>query len=407
MFNKKALIHKTPQSRNKRDGIAVVFLAFLSISTIFILYYTNEIMFVPSDLPKVYITCDHEISKNNYKECVIEVDFNPTIAEIRARGNAKARYDKKGYRIQLSQPKSYLEMRYDDDWQLFAMYNDYTYMKPKLAFDLWRSLEPTNPTAILPDSRYVNLFLNEDYRGVYLLAEKNDRKLFGLDSPKNDTDSSLIFQAQPYTFFREYDKNAWTQDLPDPENINIMDKILPELISFINNTSDDIFFDTKSGIFSIFDELNLIDFFIFNFFILHEDFWADNFFLVRNTSPSKFYMIPWDFDISFGQAGLSLLSATKNPELEIRAQNELYNRLLSNEEFMSNCKERWFNLRKDVWSEKEITDQIFENYESMKKSVELDNKMWYPKLDVKDYIKILINWIPDRLEFCDDYFSQF
>jgi spore coat protein CotH len=397
----------SPQNRTKRELFIIIFLSFLSLSTIFYYSYSENFRIVPSNLPKVYITCTYNINKNTYKECIIEIDYDSTIAEIKLRGNAKTRYDKKGYRIQLTQSKSFLGMRRDDDWQLFAMYNDYTRMKDKLAFDLWRTLEDTNPTAILPDSEFVTLYLNQEYIGLYLLAEKNDRRLFGLDRPKNNTDSSLIFQAQPFTFLREYDKDAWEQDLPDPEDVNIIDKILPDLINFINNTSDEEFYDPETGIYSIFDKLNLIDFFLFNYFILHGDFWCHNYFIVRNTNPSKFFLIPWDFDISFGQAADHLYSSKDNPESEIRRTNELYNRLLDSSEFKEACRNRWIFLRGEVWTEEDIIDRIVRNYEKIENSLKIEREMWFSKARDKDYVKILIEWVQERLEFCDSYFSEF
>ncbi len=407
MPHKKYTMKNVPQGKKKRELFQILFLGFISFSLIFYFYYISDTLTVPTNLPKVYITCNSDISKNRYRECVIEVEYDSTLADVRLRGNAKTRYDKKEYRVRLYQPKSFVGMRRDDDWQLFAMYDDFTYMRTKLAFDVWRSLEPSNPTAILPDSEYVNLYLNNEYKGLYLLAEKNDRRLFGLDHPRNNTDSSLIFQAEPFTLLREYDKDVWQQDLPDPENVNIIDEILTNLIYFINNTSNEDFFNPVSGIYSIFYKQNLIDFFIFNLFILHGDFWHHNYFIVRNTNPSKFFMIPWDFDISFGQAAEHIYSANENPESEIRRVNELFRRLLDYEEFRADCKNRWINLRNNLWTNGFFEDLILDNYEEIKDSLPLDWNMWYSKIDDKNYIKILIEWIPERLEYCDSYFSQF
>jgi hypothetical protein len=33
--------------------------------------------------------------------------------------------------------------------------------------------------------------------------------------------------------------------------------------------------------------------------------------------------------------------------------------------------------------------------------------MWFSKARDKDYVKILIEWVQERLEFCDSYFSEF
>ena len=126
---------------------------------------------------------------------------------------------------------------------------------------------------------------------------------------------------------------------------------MSNLIFFVNNASDEEFFDSKTGIYTIFDKSNLIDFYIYNFYILHKDFWYKNYFIVRNTYPNKFYFIPWDFDNSFGQLGWTFLDSDVNPEASIRSQHELFNRLLNNEEFMKDCKNRWFTIREKLWTD--------------------------------------------------------
>ena len=156
----------------------------------------------------------------------------------------------------MSQQKSLLGLREDDDWILFAMYMDYPRMRIKICLELWRGLEPFNPTAILPRSKYVTLYLNGEFQGLYLLAEKNDRRLFGLDDAQNNIDSSLIFQYRYPDPFGIYRSENWEQDWPnEDENIYIMDEIMTDLVFFIHYSSDELFFNPVNGIFAKFDKL--------------------------------------------------------------------------------------------------------------------------------------------------------
>ena len=83
--------------------------------------------------------------------------------------------------------------------------------------------------------------------------------------------------------FRKYENSAWQQDWPnEDEGIFIMDEIMTDLFNFVSNTSDEVFFDSRTGIYSKFDKLNLIDFFLYNFFISHKDFWNTNYFIRGN-----------------------------------------------------------------------------------------------------------------------------
>jgi spore coat protein CotH len=304
-------------------------------------------------------------------------------------------------------------MRVDDDWILFSLYNDHQRLNTKLSMDIWRSLDSDNPTAILPRSRYVKLYINGEFIGLYLLAEKEDRRLFKLDDAQNSIYSSLIFQAKYWTILDKYGKDCWEQDWPnEDEGIFIMDQILTDLISFINNTSDDVFFDPLKGIFSKFDKLNLIDFYIFNFFIQHKDFWSKNYFIIRQSYPNKFFLIPWDFDSSIG-GRWGLYDPEENRESTIRNKNILFDRLLNNEEFKHACKNRWIDIRENHWSEDFILDMASKNYEEIKEILDFELRRWSRNKNNRqnfksdDQIDELFQWISDRLAFCDLYFFDF
>ena len=300
MVKKKKFRRVTPRSRRKEEIYFLMIFGIIIFSTIFYYSYRQTTSTVPENIPKIYITCQHRINKANYRDCVVVSEQDTVLAEIKIRGAFNALFDKVGYRLRLYERKSLLGMREDDDWQLFAMHLDYTHMRVKLCFELWRRLEPTNPTAILPNSKYVNVYLNNEYIGLFLFTEKNDRKLFGLDRGQINLESSLIFQLKAFSDLRTYNWKVWEQDLPIDDDRTIMNYIMNDLVNFLNNSTESEFFHPSTGIYSIFDKQNLIDFYVFNYFTFHLDFWNKNYFIMRNTYPSKFFLIPWDFDGSLG-----------------------------------------------------------------------------------------------------------
>jgi len=403
---------RKPTHRGKKELIVFSILASLCLSTIYVYTHFLYPSTISSNLPTIHILCNDEISRDSYVDCIFELDSERIEGTIKLRGATASKYPKKSYRIELSTQKALLGLRKDDDWILFALYNDHQRLNTKLSMDIWNSLEDDNPTAILPKTRYIKLYLNAEFQGLYLLAEKDNRDLFKLDDAQNNIDSSLIFQAKYWTTLNEYDKQSWEQDWPkEDKDIFIMDEIMTELISFINNTPDNIFFDPNHGIYSKFDKLNLIDFYLFNFFIQHKDFWSKNYFIVRQTNPSKFFLIPWDFDSSIG-GRWDLYSANENREVTIREKNELFNRLLSNDNFRQDCNNRWIELRQSIWKEEKIMDMLSDNYEEIKDILEIELKMWQrernekKKIDVDKDINDLFQWISDRLTFCDLAFSE-
>ncbi|MFX1258132.1 MAG: CotH kinase family protein [Promethearchaeota archaeon] len=410
MSHKIKFKNQTPISKKKKSLLIFVLLGSLTLTPT--LYFSLRFSpIITSELPRIYILSSEEITSDTYTDCEIVIQDEVILAKIRIRGEATEHHPKDGYRFELSKQRSLLGMREDDDWQLFSMWCDLPRMRIKLSIDLWRSLEETNPTAILPDSRYVNLYLNRAYQGFYLLLEKNDRKLFQLEDAQNNIDSSLIFQVKGSTSLREYEEDCWEQDWPnEDEGIFIMEDIVTDLIYFIKNANNSEFFNLDNGIYTIFDKNNLIDFYLYNFFIYHNDFWDNNYFLIRNTAPHKFFLIPWDFDGSFGQLRGKLFDADLSHESFIKENNELFNRLLSNTSFLQECKDRWFELREKLWTKNFILDMLSDMYEEIKEIIEYDVNMSYkPSMEqeLSEYIDDLFEWIPDRLDFCDSYFEKY
>ena len=114
-------------------------------------------------------------SKEEYVPCFISLgargsfsDYSGS-ASIRCRGNSSFRwYDKKPYRIKLDTKHKLLGLDKAKSWVLLANYRDVTDMMNTFAFEMGRALglPYTNHT------RYVELFLNGDYKGIYQLTEQ-------------------------------------------------------------------------------------------------------------------------------------------------------------------------------------------------------------------------------------------
>ncbi len=416
-------LEKKRKNKFQRNDFLILIIASLLLFAVFYYTYSYKSPAIAANFPTLNLNFQGDVSTSDYVDGNFELDspdnsedVTPLNCKIKIRGSFNAKMPKKGYRIELAEKVSLLGMREDDDWQLFSMFLDLTDMRIKLSFDLWRSLLATDSTAILPESEYVILYVNGELKGLYLLAEKNDRRLFGLEDAQNNGDSSLIFQSDSHGLnFYEHSDETWSQDWPNEyDGIYIKDDVFSTLIPFIKETSNNEFFNNSNGIYTKFEKINLIDFFIFNYFILHLDFWSRNYFLVRNTFPNKFFLIPWDFDSSFGQFLTRNYDSDQNLELEIFQRNYLFFRLLGNKDFRIAVKERWFSLRETIWSEESILDMLTEIFKEIKVVLELDVNKWYlwyyydgdiHKAD--QAIKNLFDWIPERLEFCDAYFTGF
>ena len=114
-------------------------------------------------------------SRDHYVDCHVALNARGSFSDLSVNGQVRGRgnssflwYDKKPYRIKLSQKHKMLGLPKAKSWVLLANYRDITDMMNTFVFETgrWLQLPFTNHT------RYVELFVNGDYCGVYQLTEQ-------------------------------------------------------------------------------------------------------------------------------------------------------------------------------------------------------------------------------------------
>jgi len=139
-----------------------------------------------SNIPSMFITSDNPsqgrayVDANKANETTAQMTltgadgavlYNGALTQIKARGNSTfAHFAKKSYQIKLSQKSDLIGQ--DEEvktWVLLANYGDATLMHDKFFKDLAAQME----MPYVAGSDWVNLWYDGEYRGVYLLGEKN------------------------------------------------------------------------------------------------------------------------------------------------------------------------------------------------------------------------------------------
>ena len=162
---------------NLRCGIRVPF----SVEAVDSLTFEEEPLVETKDKYQVFTlyvtTADGEdiTSREEYKPCHVSVgakgsfsNYSAT-AGIRGRGNSSFLwYDKKPFRLKLDEKHKVLGLAKAKSWVLLANYRDVTDLMNTFVFETgeWLGVPFANHT------RYVELFVNGDYRGVYQLTEQ-------------------------------------------------------------------------------------------------------------------------------------------------------------------------------------------------------------------------------------------
>ncbi|MBK7793756.1 MAG: CotH kinase family protein, partial [Betaproteobacteria bacterium] len=140
-----------------------------------------------TDLPQLRIATKHGapiLSKEVYVDATY-VLTNPAAAvpdvalngKIRGRGNSTWGQPKNPYKLQFSNDAGYakitdvLGMKKQRNWALLADYFDRSLLRNKLALSLGSSSVFADGLKWTPSGQHVEVWLNDDYVGVYLLTE--------------------------------------------------------------------------------------------------------------------------------------------------------------------------------------------------------------------------------------------
>lgn len=275
---------------------------------------------------------------------------------------------------------SLLEMPEENDWILTANYNDKTFLRNELAFDIFRKMGHYAPL-----SRYCEVILNGRYDGIYLLCEKikQDRnrvdiaKLNPDENSGDDLTGGYIFSTDYYT-----DDDSWLSNHspinkpgarvhfvycdPKPEELSPVQKIyLRDHVNLFESVLySKVFADKRSGYHKYLDVNSFVDYFIISELTRNVDAYKKSRFFYKDKDSDGGLIHsgpPWDYDwawkditencIHFNQSDGSGWAYRINecgawpvpPSWEVR--------LMQDKEFSGRIYKRYFSLRLTILSE--------------------------------------------------------
>ena len=339
-------------------------------------------------LPLMNITCEEEIFDDavpmqlqlfdNRRDCTIRNICSDGL--IHLRGATTKRFPKKGYRISLTENKkngnivsnksNLLGMRNDDDWILYAGYNDQEKVRHVFSTNLWKYSCATDNSVGLDvgmEYHYVELFVNQEYYGLYALGYPLDEKQFNI---KKESDTEFL-----------YKKTSWDSELSITEASSvpipgyITDSVssnawlpLKDYYVMINSKT----YSDNENLYESIDIDNAIDIYLFYNFIQAADNVIPgamkNILIAAKYRDGKYKMIyaPWDMDISWGNdfEGTDTypyaIPPSQNWLMEVGGIAPLIDR--DDPNIRSLVQDKYKSLRESVWSEKSI-NHLIDQYE--------------------------------------------
>lgn len=131
-----------------------------------------------------------------------KLNAEAVVESLKGRGNSTWLWrEKKPYSLRLSAETDLLGMGAASRWVLLADAFDLSGLKNKMAYDLARNAG----MPYTPDCQWVELYLNGEYAGLYLLSERNEIHPNRVDIPAENTflvawesERRMIDQGYPY-----------------------------------------------------------------------------------------------------------------------------------------------------------------------------------------------------------------
>ena len=329
------------------------------------------------------------LDENGEEQSVFSVPNSIYRATIKYRGaSSYSKFDKKQYRIKFYKNKkdsakkvSLAGMGANSEWVLNGPYLDKTLIRNKLVYDLARELN-----GWAPDTRFVELFVDGEYQGVYLAVEpvtNGESRLrlseFGLLSGETsyvvnrDRIDTGTEEIETWGKTEGYTYNALYIRYPSKNKITEKQKeyIKNDISEFEQVLYGENFKDKRTGYQEYIDMDNWVDYFIINEFAMNYDAGNLSTYVYKELG-GKLQLAAWDFNNGFDNYQWFHTETDRLYTVE----NSWFDRLWQDKNFREHVCERYGQLRKTTLSDEHIAEKIASYQEKLGDAVDRNFKVW-------------------------------
>lgn len=385
-------------------------------------------------LPIVYVDTGGAAidSKEDYVEGTVSINGGDSFEsltdvemKIKGRGNSTwwqgGVWNKWPYQIKFGDKTEVLGMPKDKKWVLLAEISDVSLIRNKIV----REIANSGNFDYVPQAEYVELFLNNEHAGTYLIGQKVEESENRVNIGDNgylveiDTDANGRIDPED-VYFKSSQSNFWSENnvfnIKEPELDYGSDKFntIKNLVdNFEKALFGDNFKDPELGYRAYIDLDSFIDWYIVNEISKNQDAASYSSIYFNYIPGGKIKMGPiWDFDLAFGNVNYS--TAEFSTGFWIKSGSPWYKRMFEDDYFTNLVKERYnfFYENLDQFNSK-VDD--FELYisKSQKKNFELFPGLLDPNVELwpvparfdshHGYVDYLKTWIRDRMEWLNTW----
>lgn len=338
---------------------------------------------------------------------------------------------KRNYKIKFDTDQQFFGLRKDNKWILDAGQADIFRLRNRIATELWNDIatkpyyadkEPEVLTGVR--GQVVEVYLNEEYQGIYCLTECMDRKQLKLKKYDKDTGeihgglwksvaygNALMWECEEYYDNKSETWNVFELKYPELDDLPESDwSTLWNAINFVANSSDEAFIQHVA---EYFDIPVIIDYYIFIETLHAFDnvgknmYWA----VYDKEQDKKLTLAVWDLDATVGSKWLGEMA---NPEYDMNINHHLITRLkaLNVDAFNEKAATRYHNLRKTYLNTDNLINRYKSYYELLKNSgaAQREEAKWSKDSDINGEIinfdqetDYIINWLTKHMTYIDNH----
>ena len=349
---------------------------------------------------------------------------------IRGRGNSTWSWEKKPWKVKLEDKAGILGMPKDKEWALLANYADRTLLRNIVAM----KLSEICGFSWTPRIRSVEVYLNDDYQGVYSICE---HKKVSSDRVDIDVIEETVTEGDALTggYYLEMEENQdettcwWTAmgvpmmfsepEVPNEAQYAYVTGLIDEFETVLRSEG---FADSLTGYAAYIDVPSFINYFIVQELTKNVDgnLRKSSFITKERGKKMEMYHL-WDFDLTLGNCGYFDWRVGNGPEnfwVRDYASNSTYGGgwfwyLFRDPAFVEAVRERWNELMPELES---IPYFIDDQALSLEKAAERNFQKWdinasvdwvmFPSLGsyeaevkyLKDFYTARLGWLDRELK---------
>ena len=326
---------------------------------------------------------------------------------VRGRGNSSFKMPKYGMKLEFEDKVSLFGMPKSKDWALVANFGDKTHLRNYMMMRLSEWLGAT----YTPKMQFVELYLNRNYMGLYLLTETVKVAKNRVNIEKNDT-TFLVEKEDikkydpPYVITDDfqYIYHIKSPKEPSEESLQLLSDHLNSFENFLTH-------QYRYSHDEILKWIDLEDYLLFYWvqeYSKNEDgnYARSVFFTWTKGEPIHFGPL-WDFDLAFGNASRE---QNQNPEdWYIRAYR--LNRYIMNNSLVDSAASAYWRMHRDTFYElidsipvyRSIIERAIEN-EYRRWPVMQNTENWALKDPYDSYdeaVETMVDWMKKRYQWID------